>query len=302
MRERSVLAIIPNWNGTADTLECLASLAAQRLRSGRIDVVVIDNASAPSEVRALRDGIDALSSLLSVSLLCSETNIGVPAAYNRGIAAARVKYEYFLRLDNDVVLLPDAVETLCSALDGQYSSGVRLVGGDVRFFHDAEARNGGAVWIDLLRGRTGVTYPAVDVICDGVLGCVMLMDGGLVEAFAPEVFDSWLYLTTDESELSLRARGRGWSTYYVARPIALHKGGRSTSRVKTRTTLFCLRNWSFLATAYAPSALVRAAVVARIVGTALYKFTTGRGREAVWMIRGVLQGLAVARTVSPHSG
>ena len=47
----SVLAIILNWNGKTDTLECLESV--RELRYPRYQVLVVDNASSDGSVQAI---------------------------------------------------------------------------------------------------------------------------------------------------------------------------------------------------------------------------------------------------------
>jgi GT2 family glycosyltransferase len=217
--------------------------------------------------------------------------LGAPAAYNRAIQASGREYDYYLRLDNDVVLFPYSVQRLCQALRDRRTSGVRLAGGEIRFFDEPQVRNCGAVTVDHLRGRTHVSFPERDTVCDGVLGCTMMLDAEVVKAFRPEVFLSWLFLTTDETEISLRARRRGWLTLYLPVPIALHKGARSVSRVPTAGRLLSQRNWTFLNITYAPSAVARAAIAARSAVVAMLFLFAGRRRDATSIIRGLRAGL-----------
>jgi GT2 family glycosyltransferase len=291
MHKTTVLAMIPNWNGSRDTLDLLDSLAQQSFASGIVDAVVVDNASSPSEIELLEQGLKQDRSPLTVYVVRAETNLGVPAAYNRAIQAADRDYDYYLRLDNDVVLFPHTVERLCQALDERRGAGIRLVGGEIRFFDQPGVRNCGAVTVDHVRGRTRVSFPERDTVCDGVLGCTMMLDAEVVKAFRPDVFLSWLFVTTDETEISMRARRRGWLTLYLPEPIALHKGGRSTSKVREAATLLSQRNWTFLNVVYAPSAVARVAIVARTAMVATLFVLAGRRQEATSMIRGLRAGL-----------
>lgn len=241
--KKRVAALIINWNGSQDTIELLRSLGAQSSSNLWVEAVVVDNASAQEDFDRLSAFIETYNTDLPIALISNKINVGIPAAYNQAIINVGLNYDYYLRLDNDVVLVPDAIEKLCQALEANRAHGVRLVGGNSRFYDHPEINNGGAHYFDLIRGKSSITHPKDDVICDGVLGCIMLLDGDVVQTFAPEVFLSWLFLTTDESEISLRCKEKGWLTYYVSQTIGLHKGARSISKVKRDSGLYSVRNW-----------------------------------------------------------
>lgn len=288
---KTVAAITINWNGASDTLQLLDSLASQDLGPDlRLVTVIVDNASATDDRCLLREGVRHYDLSGAVRLVSSDRNLGVPAAYNLAIAEVGPSQDYYLRLDNDVILYPSAVRELISVLEEKRSLGVRLVGGNIKYFDRPSEDNGGAVAFDLVRGRTSVSYPSTGCVADGVLGCVMLLDGGLVRQFAPYVFLGWLFLTTDESELSLRAREHGWLTYYAAETIALHKGGRSTSRVADFATTLSRRNWSYLSVRYTRPAAWLPFVLARVLATAAY-FTFKRPTSSIAMLTGAARGI-----------
>jgi GT2 family glycosyltransferase len=110
------------------------------------------------------------------------------------------------------------------------------------------------------------TYPPEVTVCDGVLGCVMLIDGDLVRALAPQVFCGELFICADESELSLRARRGGVRTLYIPTTIGYHKSGVSTSRVSRMANYYSARNWAFLRLHYSPG-LVRKLLILASIGT-----------------------------------
>lgn len=288
---RRIAALIINWNGTDDTLELLESLIPQAGGGLGLKAFVVDNASEPEEREALRAGVEFLKDRLPIRLLLNDENLGVPAAYNQAIASAGSDFDYYLRLDNDVVLKPGAVDWLVEAIERRRNAGVRLVGGNVKYYDRPEANNGGAVRIDLLRGHTRVSYPGDEVLCDGVLGCVMLLDQEVIRRLGPEVFDSWLFLSTDESELSLRCAEEGWKTLYIPSPIALHKGGRSTNKVLSLSGLYGTRNWSFLSLRFIRPRILWPLVMARLVGTAVYLLIRGRAPVAHSITRGMLASI-----------
>lgn len=283
--------MIVNWNGAADTVDLIHSLCECQSNWLCIDVVIIDNASAQKDLQILQAAISNFDKKMDLKLRVNAINIGVPAAYNQAIQVAGLGYDHYLRLDNDVVVNSLGLAALIDALAIREKDGVAIVGGNVRFFDNPELDNGGAVAINLVRGVTSVSYPSSDVICDGVLGCIMLVSGSLVRRCTPDVFEGVLFICTDESELSLRAATYGLSTLYIAQVIGLHKGGRSTSKVHFLSKYYTTRNWIFHRLRYTKRGIDRCAVLAWIQVDIASSVLRGRWAYPLGVIAGI--GLAV---------
>src|ERR1700746_2589407 len=101
---KTLAALVINWNGTQDTLELLHSLSHCESDTVSITAVVIDNASEEAERLKLASGLVDLDGCISVILRTNSVNIGVPAAYNQAIQVAGLTHDYYLRLDNDVIV------------------------------------------------------------------------------------------------------------------------------------------------------------------------------------------------------
>ena len=216
-----VAILIINWNGADDTIELLSSLRGAATSSLNLFAAVIDNASDEADFAANFHRSSMRADLgFRVVLVRNRNNVGVPFGYNQAIQAAGPAFDSYLRLDNDVVLPAGAIDALLAALDDRRKDAIGIVGGNVKYYSARTVDNGGAVAIDLLVGKTKTTYPAEVTVCDGVLGCVMLIDGGLVRTLSPQVFCGELFLCTDESELSLRARQLGIKTISTFRLLS----------------------------------------------------------------------------------
>ncbi|HIG73358.1 MAG TPA: glycosyltransferase family 2 protein, partial [Bacteroidetes bacterium] len=112
-----------NWNQAAVTCELLDSLA--RVTYPRVEVLVVDNGSAPSDLATLR------AHFPRPRLVCSPTNLGFTGGNNLGMRLARG--EYVLLLNNDTeVLAADWVEAMLEhALRPDVGAvGARLAYGD----------------------------------------------------------------------------------------------------------------------------------------------------------------------------
>lgn len=242
----TVAALIINWNGAADTIDLLKSLRTTRPPDVDLTVVIVDNGSEREDRARLEAYLASVDGVGKVSLCTNAVNVGVPAAYNQAIQVAGPDYDFYLRLDNDVLLAQDGLTRLIAAMNETRSENVGLVGGNVKYWARPEEDNGGAVTINLVQGRTAVSYPAEDTFCDGVLGCIMLIHRAVVQRYAPLVFDPTLFVTVDESELSLRAAEAGMKTLYVSRTIGFHKGGVSTGKVPFLSRYYSARNWTLV--------------------------------------------------------
>ncbi len=90
--------LIVNYNVGRFVLDAIGSVAAQRFvgpegRPGRLEILVIDNASHPADV-AILDRLPA-----SVTVIKNSTNLGFAAANNQGISRAQGRYLCFLNPD-----------------------------------------------------------------------------------------------------------------------------------------------------------------------------------------------------------
>jgi GT2 family glycosyltransferase/2-polyprenyl-3-methyl-5-hydroxy-6-metoxy-1,4-benzoquinol methylase len=103
-----VTAIILNWNGKEDTLECLASV--RQLDYTNLEIVVVDNGSTDGSV-------DAISKQYpGVMLLQTGSNLGYAGGNNVGIKYALGHgADYVLILNNDVVVAPDFLTEFVNA-------------------------------------------------------------------------------------------------------------------------------------------------------------------------------------------
>lgn len=242
----TVAALIINWNGSKDTIELLESLAQNQSAKISINAFVIDNASSAEQLMHLRDYVsNSNRTRLSIELVSNALNVGVPAAYNQAISLAGTCFDFFLRLDNDVTLPQDAVTNLVEQFEALSDDGRAILGGNVRYYHNRDMNNGGAVTINLLRGKNSIAYPSIPTECDSILGCVMLIPRSLVQALFPEVFLSKLFICNDESELCITAKLLGYKTLYTPKLIGYHKSGNST-RQSALADYYSARNWTYI--------------------------------------------------------
>ena len=102
----NVSIVILNWNGLADTRECLHSLQAAHYSAMR--VIVVDNGSKDDEASALEREFSGF-----IDVLRLPENRGFAAGANAGIRRAlEAGTDYVLLLNNDTVVSPDFLQSL----------------------------------------------------------------------------------------------------------------------------------------------------------------------------------------------
>lgn len=104
-----VTAIILNWNGMRDTLECIESV--KNLDYPDVRILVVDNGSTDGSPSVIRDRYP------SVTLLQNKENIGFAGGNNLGMGKAlEMGADYLWLLNNDTVLEKGTLGRLVTAI------------------------------------------------------------------------------------------------------------------------------------------------------------------------------------------
>jgi len=241
-----VMIVVLNWNGLADTLACLASLA--ELDYPEREVVVVDNGSSDGSVKAIRERFP------TVTVLENGENLGYTGGNNVGLRHALAqRADYVLLLNNDTTVAPDFLRRLVDAAEADLQ--IALVGPTI-YYYDRPAviwSAGGA--IDWQRGSTrmlglnerdkgqfGRRPRAVDFIT----GCAML-----VRRIVPErvgLLDERFFAYYEETEWCVRAVRAGYKIVHVPLARMWHKislsaqtDSRSVHYYMTRNRLLFLK-------------------------------------------------------------
>lgn len=221
----TVTTVILNWNGLADTRECLQSVHAASYSDNHI--IVVDNGSRDDEASALEAEFGGL-----IEIIRLPENRGFAGGANAGIKRAlELGADYVLLLNNDTVVDP--------AFLTQLVEGVRdlpkLAAACPRTYFYGEPRTiystGGSV--SLWRGvATQVGRGEKDEgqfdkrarrdYADGV--CMLIPASALrsVGLLDEEYFAYW-----EETDWCVRAREAGLRCYYIPQSRIWHKAGRS---------------------------------------------------------------------------
>lgn len=270
---KSVGVVLINWNGTADTLECIESLLPQLLVGDC--VVVVDAASRPAERQALVEAseycgyairecleIEGARSNFStglgsgplprdVHILLAEENVGFCVGNNIGAEfALNLGCDVVWVLNNDTVACANALSAIRDAC--VEFGGAALLATRVNYYSDP-----GTVWWCggrfnrwlmpeyLLQGEQVAAQSDEEYVdTQWVTGCSTIISRELFEELG--LYDPQFFIWCEEWDLSLRARAHDVPMKVVMRAQVLHKVGRSLGIISPLTFFYAMRNMRLL--------------------------------------------------------
>ena len=225
MELASIFAVVANWNGGEENLECLRSLVAQGLPEANL--VFVDNGSSDGSLALVRARHPGLR------LIENRSNLGFGEASNQG---AKLALEHGARavffVNNDVVLLPGTLARLVAEFEARPKAGI--VGPLVLTKSDP-----GRVWcagglltwrenLSTLRGHLepdGARWRETRAV-DYVPGCALLARRAVLEQVG--MFDAEYFAYMEDVDLCLRARRAGFEVWLVGDAAVLHASSSST--------------------------------------------------------------------------
>lgn len=217
--EPKVVAVVLNWNGTADTVACVKSL--ERLHYPNLEIVVVDNGSRTDPEPALE------AAGLHVTVLRTLVNLGYAGGNNVGIRWALVHDADFVWiLNNDAEVEAGALAPLVEASRrhpraGAFGSRV-LRGDDPSRIWVAWGR---VTWrqslIELVgeNEKDGLHY-AVERRVEWLPGCSLFFRAAALEDVGG--FDEDFFAYHEDVDWAARARARGWLCVYAPASRVVH--------------------------------------------------------------------------------
>ncbi|MFZ5917169.1 MAG: glycosyltransferase family 2 protein [Chloroflexota bacterium] len=216
-----VWIVVLNWNGLADTLECLASL--QRLDYPNYEVIVVDNGSTDGSVKVIQ------AQFPDITLIANEQNLGFTGGNNIGLRYALERgADYALLLNNDTEVAPDFLRLLVEVAEANPAIGIA---GPTIYYHAQPERiwSAGGV-IDWQRGLTSMIglgetdageHGAAPRDVDFVTGCAFLVKWAVMKQVG--LLDERFFAYYEEAEWCVRARRAGFRILHVPQSRLWHK-------------------------------------------------------------------------------
>lgn len=210
-----ISVIIPHLNDAARLETCLASLAAQTVAPGRLEIIVVDNGS-----RALpRETVARFPS----ARLITEAIPGPGPARNRGVTQARGEILAFT--DSDCIADPGWAEAILARFDR--TPALEILGGDVRIFVETPGRPTPAEAFELLyafRQEFQITR-----LRFSATACLAVRRA-VFEAVGPFAGID----TVEDLDWGQRAAAKGHVTVYAPEVIIHHPARRSMSALEAQ--------------------------------------------------------------------
>lgn len=238
----TVTIIMLNWNGLADTENCLRSVFAH---TANVDVIVWDNGSREDEASFIEKTFGD-----RVTVHRSPVNVGITGGYNG--AARLAKTEYLIFLNNDAEVAAGWLAPLLQTMENDASVGACQP--KIRSWHernrfDYSGACGGfldAFGYPFTRGRIfsemeedrGQYDDAMDIHWASA-ACMMIRKnlwdelGGVDEGF---------FVYMDEVDLCWRLRLGGYRIVCVPQSTTYHKGAATMKKFPARKRFFEHRN------------------------------------------------------------
>lgn len=241
-RSPLVWIVVLNWNGIADTLECLRSL--EGLRYLNTHIVVVDNGSRVGDV-------EQIGRLFPhVSVLRHESNRGYTGGNNAGIEVAlRRGAEYVWLLNNDTTVDPDCLAALVAA--GEQDPRVGLLSPVIYRAATPRSIQFCGTFLDRRDDRqvspTSLEEARVAAETGPLLlwGTAILLKRGVVETIG--LLDDRYFAYHEDLDYSLRANAAGFEARVIPEGVVVHKTSweQGSADSPLREYLF-VRNWYLL--------------------------------------------------------
>jgi GT2 family glycosyltransferase len=246
VKQPLVVVVLLNWNGLADTMECLSSLSCLRYQNKR--VVVVDNGSHGQEATRIE------ASFPEISVIRNQKNLGYVGGNNVGIRHALAQgADYVWLLNNDTRLTADCLTELVAAGERQRHVGLL----SPRIYDYApphEIQFAGSVLDWRLEAQHILTSPqdseATSRLGPKLLwGTALLLKRQVVETIG--LLDERFFAYHEDVDYCLRAASAGFETLVVGGASLYHKRGRSLGSEYSPVREYLLvRNWYLLWTTH----------------------------------------------------
>ena len=219
--DKAVSIILLNWNGLADTVECLESLMS--LDYPAYEVVVVDNGSTDGSAGVIR------ARFPWVVLIETGENLGFAGGNNVGLRHVMAgAADYAFLLNNDTAIDPLCIRQLVEIAEGD--SAIGIVGPTIYYYHDSERVWSGGGAIDWQRGLTRMLgldeedvgqFGSAPREVDFVSGCAMLVRRAALERAG--LMDERFFAYYEEVEWCVRIRQAGFRVVHVPQARLWHK-------------------------------------------------------------------------------
>ena len=256
-----VSIIIINYNSSEYTLKCVEKVLEKTSADLAYEIIVVDNTSENEDFETLTSSLSLLNTN-KVRLNRSRINTGFGGGNMHGVQFA--KGAYYLFLNNDTVLLNDAVSLCHDFMESTADAAVcgaqifdetdeKQVSFDhfTSFWREVFGRQFVEIFFSKPKRRKSRDKP---INVDYVNGSFMFFRASDFDAVGG--FDTNIFLYFEESDICYRLKGKGRKTYFVPSASYLHYHGRSINKtgmpidtkIELKTSMFYVirKNYGYI--------------------------------------------------------
>lgn len=239
--------VVVNWNAGDMLLRCVESIRDHGdNRIGR--TIVVDNGST--------DGSDEIDvSDIDLEVIRANANLGFGRACNLGSKAGHSPYILFL--NPDAALMPGTVSTMLDFMERPENAkigvcGAKLLDEDGHVQRHCANLPTPTMLLAAASGIAGLLPSHVPTLhdhtfdhlssrtVDHVIGACYLIRRPLFEVL--DGFDERFFVYLEDLDLSARVQKAGYTVYYLAEAVGLHRGGGTSEQVKPQRLAYSLES------------------------------------------------------------
>lgn len=242
--------VIVNWNAGEHLRKCLESITKTDKKDYELNhVVIVDNDSSDRST----DGLEDI--LLPILLIRNPCNRGFAAACNQG--AEHCFSDYLLFLNPDTELHDTSITKSIAFMDNPTNQHVGICGIQLIDGHGATTVSCARfptlkIFFGKMSGLNRFfpkTFPAHHMTSselqssrevDQIIGAFFLVRRKVFDNLRG--FDQTFFVYFEEVDFSLRAKTKGYTSYYLADARAFHEGCVSSDQIKSTRLFYSLRS------------------------------------------------------------
>lgn len=244
--------VICNYNKRDFVLDCIRSVQESRVQN--FDIYMVDNASTDDSVAAVEKEFGD-----TVTILQNSENLGGSGGFNTGLRVVLEQgYEYFVCLDNDVLVDENAIQALYEYMEENPDVGMA----GSRVYHmqmpdyiqqcglliDFDHCGAETLYADCLEDGT-----LPDVIeCDTVATCSVMIRGSVIRQTDAGIMPEDNFIYWDDMEWGHRIHLAGYRIVTLAASKVLHQMGANVKRPDTFLDYYMWRNRTNFFMRYTP--------------------------------------------------
>ncbi|MEI6125260.1 MAG: glycosyltransferase family 2 protein [Pseudomonadota bacterium] len=225
-KEPLVAIIILNWNGFADSVECLTSLRNCTFKNYKI--VLVDNGSTNTESYRLKEMFP------EAHLICNKINRGFAGGNNDGMNwALENGYEYIVNLNNDCLVEKD---WLSKFIEGITKAQADFASSRIMYYPekhlicsdgDALLLDGTGVIVNHLKtqAESGKIQPIFSACGAGAIYSASCLEK--IKIHGNQFYDELYFAYFEDVDLGIRLNAKACKGILVPDAVVYHKGAQS---------------------------------------------------------------------------